>query len=131
MLMLLGGMGFTTTTWAELRTALGHLPRAPSGSSHRRCTQLIILTSAEVTVARRDMNWVQAMGCGPMRPLGRCARGHQVRLPESSARVRGGSPMQPPCGPSEAMSADNVLTWNAKAGSVVTHEPGSDLQLLS
>jgi hypothetical protein len=52
------------------------------------------------------------------------------RLPHSSARVRGYPQCSPADGSSEAVSADNLLTPNAGTGSVVTHEPGSDLRLL-
>ncbi len=38
--------------------------------------------------------------------------------------------MRPDSDPLEAMSADVVRTPNARAGPVVTHEPGSDLHFL-
>ena len=51
-------------------------------------------------------------------------------LPQSFASLRGSSHRSPTRDRSEALSADNLLTPNARTGPVVTHEPGSDLRFL-
>lgn len=52
----------------------------------------------------------------------------QFDLPPTFAAFSCSPPSRPSRSHLEAMSADTLLTPNARAGSVETHEPGSDLQ---
>jgi hypothetical protein len=55
----------------------------------------------------------------------------RIDVPPPSAHLRWSSPEDLSGVHSKAVSADMLLTPNAEAGPVVTHEPGSDLRFLS